>query len=723
MNTTGDDASLPSSGMQPTSSRQLEERLVEGRQRLLRGLPGADVEFRCSCFRLISEHTDSNIQGCRREKLAGQEYIDSLYLQVQAVEKGVSMVEKLNDFSALENELTQVRMEMGQFEADAKKFSGQANAALAASKAKIDQLQALLDSEIENMARVVNYLHSLFTGAADGSLELQNAVDEFARIDQHFSKAQATPKTDPFEFPVTKPPATKSDPTRKKRTSVHFTPFRPDSQPPSPPPGPTAPSTNSYTTPSYFVIKGPTFSSSTTTTTMTTKTTKNSNPSPSDSKTSFSRGFFPGSARASDESDAEGYGGDDVSTGNDTDADTDVDQVDAGPPGLDEPRPGRVIIHELDGSLCGGTPQSSKCKQAKYHITVTFNASDSPTEHMQKEKTLLMQMSSHFSRDTMYTLIDILIKRATEIYSYIEPMLALTSHYTSFRAFMIDLRRRRFPNVQTACLTEFIELKQEGTAYELYQNMLNLLRAMNRDPDQYTNEFIQKLKHAEVKKALAMSNYDGLDLYEMAKHADKVERTMGLIATKNGKKGDVNVSSNTSKKAGGGKSQKGAEKGKNGGRGGRKGGRGRGRGRGGGNGESRSNDAPKSRDDEANVSATTSSAQERLGELKKRSRNQMVEWGIEHNCYGCLESGHPYRRKEPQCNSRRCLFCGKDFTAPKGHASVSCSQRPKTKEELKKFWDDAKNKGTKPKRLASVRFNDSDKGATTDTGTSDSESE
>ena len=40
---------------------------------------------------------------------------------------------------------------MGQFEADAKKFSGQANAALAAAKAKNDKLQALLASEVENM--------------------------------------------------------------------------------------------------------------------------------------------------------------------------------------------------------------------------------------------------------------------------------------------------------------------------------------------------------------------------------------------------------------------------------------------------------------------------------------------------------------------------------------------------------------------------------------------
>lgn len=710
-----------STGMQPTTSRALEERLVAGRRQLCRGLPGADVEFRCHCFRLQSEHQDSNMSGCKREKLVGQDYINSLYLQVQAVEKGVAMVEKLNDFSTLENELTQVRTEMGQFENDAKKFAGKANAALAASTAEKEKLQALFDSEVENMARVISYLHSNFTGAADGSLDLQTAVDEFARIDLHFSKAQAAPKTDTFAFPVTKPPATKSDPTKKKRTSVHFTPSRPDATPPSPPPNPPS----SYTTPSYFVIKGPSTISSSTTTTMTSTTTTD-NPSSSDSKTHISNGFFSGSTKASDDSDAEGYGGEDVSTGNDTDADTDVDQVDAGPPGLDEPRPGRIIIHEKHGSLCGGTPQSSKCKQSKYHITVTFKASDSPTEHMQKEKTLLMQMSSHFSRDTMYTLIDILIKRATEIYSYIEPMLAITSHYTSFRAFMIDLRRRRFPNVQTACLTEFIELKQEGTAYELYQTMLNLLRAMNREPNQYTNEFIQKLKHNEVKKALLMSNYDGLDLYEMAKHADKVERTMGLIATNKGNKGkngDVNISSNTKTRANGGKNQKGGEKGKSAGRGGRGGGRGRGRARGGGNGsgESRGKDASHNHDgDKANVSANTTTAQERLEELKKRSSKQMNDWGIENNCYGCLQSGHPYRRKEPMCNSRRCLFCGKDFTAPKGHASVSCNLRPKTKDELKKFWEDAKSKGTKPKRLSSVRFDDSGKD-TTDNGTSDSE--
>ena len=52
--------------------------------------------------------------------------------------------------------------------------------------------------------------------------------------------------------------------------------------------------------------------------------------------------------------------------------------------------------------------------------------------------------------------------------------------------------------------------------------MLGLLRAMNRNPNQFANDYIQKLAHDDVKMALSLACYDGQNLAEMAKHADKV---------------------------------------------------------------------------------------------------------------------------------------------------------------------------------------------------------
>ena len=87
-----------------------------------------------------------------------------------------------------------------------------------------------------------------------------------------------------------------------------------------------------------------------------------------------------------------------------------------------------------------------------------------------------------------------------------------------------------------------------GTVYELYLDMLGLLQNMGRDPNQCTHDYISKLKHEAVRNALSTASYSDNNLQILAAHADKVERTLGLISKDGGKKnktnGDPSVSSN-----------------------------------------------------------------------------------------------------------------------------------------------------------------------------------
>ena len=71
---------------------------------------------------------------------------------------------------------------------------------------------------------------------------------------------------------------------------------------------------------------------------------------------------------------------------------------------------------------------------------------------MRKEKKILSQMRSHYSSSSLYTLVDILRKQSPEIDHILKPMVDLEGVYTSFKAFMTDLRSRWFPNIHTACI-------------------------------------------------------------------------------------------------------------------------------------------------------------------------------------------------------------------------------------------------------------------------------
>ena len=643
------------------SSRQLEDRIYTAISSIQRQLPGVDAEFRCQvCYGLQSAHKDGNVKGCNRQKLAGQEYIDSLFAQCTLLEQAVTTIEKLHDFSKVEAELVACRHDIKQLEEDKKEMIEEANVKIESAVTNAQLRDDLIRTNFGEVTKLVKFLFELFQAAGDGSVDLQAAHDEFSRINDFFSSA-----TSHLRYPTPNPVPRVHDKDKIKRSTVKFAST--DVLYPSD----VSRDTDKPTDPDA-------------------STTKPSGPKLSDR-------FFP-KTRFSDASAAGGdFAADSSSESTSSDDD---DQPDAGPPGLEEPPPGRTLIHETGGAVVGGTPNSGECKNSKYFISVKFSEDDTPTTHMRKEKNLLLQLKSHYKNSTIYTLVDILYKQSSEISNVIEPMLELEKHYTSFRHFMTDLRLRRFPNIHHACLTEYVQLRQnKDTAYDLYLKMLGLLRAMGRDPNQFAHDYIDKLAHEDVKKALSTANYDGLDLAQMAKHADKVERTLGLISKNGGKKkSDVHVSSNTysapsssSRNGSRGKGQ--APKGRGRGRSGRSG-----RGRGGRGGPSGAGSRASSGERSVNSSSS------RISERVMSCLQQMQAWDIPENCFGCLSPHHTWKSKSPACSQRRCLFCGTSFDAKNGHPAASCRDRPKTKNDLQAFYDEGKKDRKSRKSVNAVSF-------------------
>ena len=661
------------------SSRQLEDRIDTAISSLQRQLPGIDAEFRCQvCFALQSAHKDGNVKGCNRQKLAGQEYINSLFAQCTQLEQAVTAVEKLHDFSTVEAELVACRHDIKQLEEDKKEIMDKATVRIESAMTNAQLRDDLIRKNFDEVTKLVKFLFELFQAAGDGSVNLQAAHDEFARINNFFTTAKS-----PLHYPTPNPIPRVHDKHKTKRSTVKF-----------------ASTDDTVLFPSGLSLD---------TDDQTDKDASTDKPS----GPKLSDRFFPETRF----SDASAAGGDDAadSSSDDTSSDDD-DQPNAGPPGLEEPPAGRTLVHETGGAVVGGTPNSGECKNSKYFISVKFSEDDTPTTHMRKEKNLLLQFKSHYKNSTIYTLVDVLYKQSSDISHILEPMMELEKHYTSFRHFMTDLRVRRFPNIHTACITEYVELKQgKDTAYDLYLKMLGLLRAMGRDPNQFANDYINKLAHPEVRNALSTANYDSIDLAQMAKHADRVERTLGLTSKNGGKKkGDAHISSNTytastsSRGVSRGNGQ--AHKGRGRGRGGRSGRGGRGGPTGAG-----------SRVSNGDRAVGGASSRPAISEKVMSCLQQMQTWDIPENCFGCLSPHHTWKSKSPACSQRRCVFCGTSFTAKNGHPSASCRDRPKTKNDLQSFYDEGKKDRKSKKSVNAVSFDPNLPIAESHTSCSDSE--
>ena len=72
-----------------------------------------------------------------------------------------------------------------------------------------------------------------------------------------------------------------------------------------------------------------------------------------------------------------------------------------------------------------------------------------------------------------------------------------------------------------------------------------------------------------------------------------------------------------------------------------------------------------------------------MGADFKKWRDCQNAMGLDKSCFGCLSSGHAWRRDFGNCSADCCPCCGVPFAdARKGHAAMDCSFFPQSPAQM-----------------------------------------
>jgi hypothetical protein len=103
-------------------------------------------------------------------------------------------------------------------------------------------------------------------------------------------------------------------------------------------------------------------------------------------------------------------------------------------------------------------------------------------------------------------------------------MLAKLDHFVSYEHFLRELMFMRFPDIHDQALQELDSLTEgaEG-AMNFFLKFQWLCGLCNRDPNESTALFIDKLKFNEIKKAVRMANFTNAERYEVPYPESQIE--------------------------------------------------------------------------------------------------------------------------------------------------------------------------------------------------------
>ena len=246
-------------------------------------------------------------------------------------------------------------------------------------------------------------------------------------------------------------------------------------------------------------------------------------------------------------------------------------------PGLYD-KPGQTLQYETHGNVCGGVPNARTLKDVGKIVTIDiFNKADNPMLFLKKSRKMMSQFSIILSEETMYTLVAVFFKYASDFETLLTRLIKKQEFYTSFRHFLSVFTKEAYPTLNLYAATQLKKCRQQPkedvTSY--YNKVTDCLDILSRDHDDHCLEFIQGLASADVRKAVTSKDYGdkGMKLADIARHAVMIEGRQKNLSDVN-----LTVSSVSGGRFpdGGGGRGRGEPRGR--GRGGRGGGRGRGRG-------------------------------------------------------------------------------------------------------------------------------------------------
>ena len=102
--------------------------------------------------------------------------------------------------------------------------------------------------------------------------------------------------------------------------------------------------------------------------------------------------------------------------------------------------------------------------------------------------------------------------------------------YITVQSFLDDFRSQRYPQFFGDCRLAFKEMKQHQneSAVQFFFRFKYLLEAMNRDVEQYWDDFLDKLAFPQVRKEVRFWSREGHTVQNLASHVNSVENEMGV---------------------------------------------------------------------------------------------------------------------------------------------------------------------------------------------------
>ena len=226
--------------------------------------------------------------------------------------------------------------------------------------------------------------------------------------------------------------------------------------------------------------------------------------------------------------------------------------------------------------------------------------------------------------------------------------------FTTVEAFLIAFRWERYPSFDQECQLAYGKMSQrfKETAMAFYFRFKYILNAMNRDPEQYREDYLKKLMFPRVVEKVRYRK-TGLSLSDLAQLTNDIESEMGVRdkAKDWGNDDDDGCDNDIQQLSAGGnrggrssRGGRGSGKGRNGARGGRGGSRGKG-----------------------GRNSSSTSLQDHFLRLDK--------WNVSGNdCWNCFKQVDDMEKHKKECSSP-CLFCKN-----KSHRSVYCEKAPDSKD-------------------------------------------
>ena len=309
-----------------------------------------------------------------------------------------------------------------------------------------------------------------------------------------------------------------------------------------------------------------------------------------------------------------------------------------------------------DGKLIG---KSTKA------INVVFQQDDTAIGHLQKELSILNEITLLFPSANTATRISIVVSHCAKEVKPIA-MTVRDGHrkgtFATVDDFLSAFRLERFPSFANECRIAYGKMQQrfKESSMQFYFRFVYLLNAMKRDPEEYLDDYIKKLCFPKVVEQVRFRKH-GKTLAAVAQLCNDVENELGVRdKAKNWGDDDddscdvLQLTSGSNRGGRGGNASRG--RGGRGGRGGQRGGRG---GRGGQRGGQRGSSSTQDR-----------SLQDHF--------NRLDVWGVAQDmCWNCFEKNDDMNEHKKTCSKTPCVFC-----QTKGHRSVYCSKAPVSKEDF-----------------------------------------